>query len=405
MTTEDHAATPLDLLPLSARLARMNARDAAVPALVAAAADQVAALVDRAVAVLRGGGRVMYLGAGSAGRIAAQDAAEVGPTYGVEGAFVAVVAGGADALRDAAEGLEDDEEAAAADLDAAGLRPGDVLVAVSASGSTPYTRAGAAHARRRGATTAAVVCTAGSPIAHEADLAVVVPVGPEVVEGSTRLTAGTAQKLVLNQLSTLAMVELGHVYGNLMIGVRAENAKLRARAHRAVAAASGRPDAEVDAALTAAQGQARVALVLLRLDVDAEAARERLAASGGDVRAALGERASAARLHTDPRAGRATGTAVGSTSAARRSPPGSSTCVGSSPPASRSAHRRPPTSSTGPWPTSWPVCGRRPARPSAWPPPGWSTPRTASSPPSTSVGWADPCATTSPRCSATPWWW
>jgi N-acetylmuramic acid 6-phosphate etherase len=304
MTGHDTDLEPaeFDLMPLAGRLAVMNRADAAVPALVADAAAQVADLVERAVAVLRAGGRVVYLGAGSAGRIAALDAAEVGPTYGVEGAFVAVVAGGAAALCDAAEGLEDDEDAAGADLDAVGLGAGDLLVAVSASGSTPYTRAGLAHGRARGAACAAVVCAAGSPMAREADLAVVVPVGPEVVEGSTRLAAGTAQKLVLNQLSTLAMVGLGHVYGNLMIGVRAENAKLRARARRAVVSAAGldgsaggdRGDAvdgdAVDAALAGAGGEARVAVVMLRLGVDAQAARARLAAVAGDVRAALGER-------------------------------------------------------------------------------------------------------------------
>ncbi len=264
--------------------------------------------------MLRSGGRVVYLGAGSAGRIAAQDAAEVGPTYGVEGAFVAVVAGGVDALRDAAEGLEDDGDAAVADLAAVGLAAGDLLVAVSASGTTPYTLAGLVEGRRRGAVTAAVVCAPGTPMAREADLAVVVPVGAEVVEGSTRLAAGTAQKLVLNQLSTLAMVRLGHVYGNLMIGVRVENAKLRARARRAVALASGCPEDAVEAALTAADGDAKVALVLLRLGVDADSARARLAAVSGDVRAALGERSPRPRLHAAPRAvGVAVGVDVGGT--------------------------------------------------------------------------------------------
>jgi N-acetylmuramic acid 6-phosphate etherase len=308
----DDAFAQLDLLPLPERLALLNRAEAAVPHLVAAAADQVARLVECAVAVLRAGGRVIYLGAGSAGRIAAQDAAEVGPTYGVDGAFVAVVAGGA--LRDAAEGLEDDEEAAVADLDAVALGPRDLLVGVSASGSTPYTRAGLAAARRRGAACAAVVCSPGSPLAREADLAVVVLVGPEVVEGSTRLAAGSAQKLVLNQLSTLAMVELGHVYGNLMIGVRAENAKLRVRARRAVALASGRPDAEVDAALAAADGEARVALVMLKLGVDAEDARARLTRTAGDVRATLGERRPVPRPGVPRReAGTAVGVDVGGT--------------------------------------------------------------------------------------------
>ena len=169
---------PLDLMPTAERLALMNRHDAAVPALVAGAAASVAALVELAVEVLRGGGRVVYVGAGSAGRIAAQDAAEVGPTYGVEGAFVAVVAGGAGALRDAAEGLEDEEDAAVADLREVGLTGSDLLVAVSASGTTPYTLAALAEGRRRGAACAALVCATGSPMERTADLAVVVPVGP-----------------------------------------------------------------------------------------------------------------------------------------------------------------------------------------------------------------------------------
>ena len=307
----------LDLLPLADQLAVMNRKDAVVPGLVAGAADQVILLVERAVDVLRAGGRVVYLGAGSAGRIAAQDAAEVGPTFGIEDAFVAVVAGGANALRDAAEGLEDDEDAAVADLAGAGLSGADLLVAVSASGTTPYTRAALAEARRRGATCAAVVCAPGSPMADEADLAVVVPVGSEIVEGSTRLAAGTAQKLVLNQLSTLAMVALGHVYGNLMIAVRAENLKLRARVRRAVVAASGQDADTVEEALTAADGDAKVALVALRLDMDAATARARLAAAAGDVRAALGERtalASSSRPRVATRVGAAAvGVDVGGT--------------------------------------------------------------------------------------------
>jgi N-acetylmuramic acid 6-phosphate etherase len=282
---------PLDLLPLREQLARMHDHEAAVPGLVAAAAGQVAALVERAVAVVRAGGRVVYLGAGSAGRIAAQDAAEVGPTFGVpEGTVLAVVAGGAQRLQDAAEGLEDDEDAAAADLDAVGLSSRDLLVAVSASGSTPYTRAGLRVARQRRSVSAAVVCAAGSPMAREADHAVVVPIGAEVVRGSTRLAAGTAQKLVLNQLSTLTMVRLGHVYGDLMIGVRPDNTKLRARVLRAVAIASGGSEAQAAAALEAAGGNGRVALIVARLGVPAEDARRLLAAAGDDVRAALGER-------------------------------------------------------------------------------------------------------------------
>ena len=286
---------PWDLAPLSAQLHRMNAKDAGVPAAVAAASGQVATVVDAATAAIRAGGRLVYLGAGSAGRLAQLDAAEVGPTFGVpEGTVLAVVAGGAAVLQDAAEDLEDDADAAAVDLATVGFGAGDLLLAVSASGRTPYTLAGLRLARGLGARTAALVCAAGSPLAAEADLAVVVPTGREVVRGSTRLAAGTAQKIVLNQVSTLTMVALGHVYGDLMIAVRPANAKLRARALAAVTEASGRAEADASAELAAASGDAKVAVVALRTGLTTGQARQRLAAVHGDLRAALAERAAAA---------------------------------------------------------------------------------------------------------------
>lgn len=285
------ALDPFDLLPLPEQLRLLNARDALVPALVAAAAGQVAALVQLAVETVAAGGRVLYVGAGSAGRIAAQDAAEVGPTFGVaDDVFTAVVAGGAAALRDAAEGLEDDADAGRADLAAERPGPGCLVVGVSASGSTPYTVAAVREARRLGARTACVVNAPGSALEAAADVPVVVPTGAEAVEGSTRLAAGTAQKLVLNQVSTLTMTRLGHVYGRLMIGVRTDNAKLVARARRAVALAAGVGTHEAAQALEACGGDAKAAVVSLRLGVPAGRARELLARCAGDVRSVLGER-------------------------------------------------------------------------------------------------------------------
>jgi len=283
--------TPLDLLPLADQLARMNARDAAIPAVVAAAAPQVHAVVERTVTAVHAGGRVVYLGAGTPGRLGVLDAVELGPTFDVaDGSFVAVAAGRVDPLRGADDSQEDDAEAAVEHLDAVGLGAGDVLVAVSASGTTPYTLAGVRLARQRGAASVAIVCVPGSAMALEADLPVLLPVGREVLQGSTRLGAGTAQKLVLNQISTLTMVQLGRVYGDLMAYVRTDNIKLRARARGIVETASGRPGHAVAAALTAADGDARVALVSLRLGVGAQEARELLAAAGGDLRTAMGER-------------------------------------------------------------------------------------------------------------------
>ena len=186
------------------------------------------------------GGRLLYVGAGTSGRLALVDAAECVPTFGVPPTtVVAIVAGGAHAHAIAQESAEDDEEAGAADLIAVGVGPNDAVVGISAGGRTPYVLAALAAARAAGALTVALVCAAGSPIGAAADLEVVTPVGPEVIAGSTRMKAGTAQKLALNTISTVAMVQLGRTYGNLMVDVVASNEKLRNRARRAVAAATG----------------------------------------------------------------------------------------------------------------------------------------------------------------------
>jgi predicted NBD/HSP70 family sugar kinase len=204
---------------------------------------------------------------------------------------LAVVAGSTAAPPDAAGDLEDDSEAVVGDLEAVGVDAADLVLGVSASGRTPYTVTGLRFARRRGARTAALVCSVDSPMAAEADLSVVVPTGAEVVRGSTRLAAGTAQKLVLDQLSTLTMAALGHVSGELMIGARPDSAELRDRSLRAVAEAAGATVEQARAAVEAAGGDAKVALVSLRRNASAGDARAALDAVGGDLRAALGERA------------------------------------------------------------------------------------------------------------------
>lgn len=283
----DPATADLDLMATAAQVDRILAGDAAVLRVVQAAAASISAVIDEVVPRMRAGGRLLYVGAGSAGRIAALDAAEVGPTFGVPGCLVsAVSAEGVGALVDATGGLEDDREAGQADIVASGVGVRDVVLAVSASGSTPYTVAAAEQARSVGALTVALVGNAGSLLADVADLTIVVATGPEAIAGSTRLRAGTAQKIVLNLLSTLVMVQLGHTYGNRMIGVRMDNDKLRARARRMLADTAGVDDATAAAALDSA-GDAKTALVMLLTGRTVAQARDALARSGGRVREAL----------------------------------------------------------------------------------------------------------------------
>ena len=260
----------------------LNEADATVPDAVAAAGDALAAAIDAIVERLRRGGRLIYVGAGTSGALAALDAAECGATFGSPaGEVVAVVAD-----RDADE---DDRAAATNALLELALRPEDCVVAVSASGSTPFVLAALEAARERGVLSVAVAGARDSKAAALADHNVAVAVGPEVVAGSTRLKGGTAQKLVLNTISTVTMIRLGRTYGGLMIAVTPGNEKLRQRARRNVVLASGAPEERVDEALEAAAGDARVALVSLLAGVDATAARERLETSGGSVRKAAEE--------------------------------------------------------------------------------------------------------------------
>jgi N-acetylmuramic acid 6-phosphate etherase len=283
------AAADLDLLPTEAQVALLCAQDRAAVAAVDAARGQLVAAIDAAAVRLRRGGRLIEVGAGTPGRLAVLDAAECYPTFGVDdGLVLGIMAGGTDALTHAVEYGEDDRLAGAADLARVAVGPDDVVMAVSASGRTPYVRGAIEAAAAAGALTIGVVNNPGSPIAAECDLAVEVLTGPEAVSGSTRLKAGTAQKLVLNTVSTLLMVKLGHTYGDLMINVSASNSKLRWRSQRVVAQATGAPAGAVADALVAAGGDAKVATVMLLAGVDVGAARDRLAAAHGHVRAAVG---------------------------------------------------------------------------------------------------------------------
>jgi N-acetylmuramic acid 6-phosphate etherase len=277
-----------DLLPLLDQARLMNEEDRGVPAVVGTVLPQIADAVTRIAQALRGGGRLVYVGAGTSGRLAALDAVECPPTFGTDPDQVqAVLAGGPGTLTDAVEGAEDDERAGEREIDARAVGPKDVIVAIAASGTTPYVLAAARRARARGATTVAVTCVAGSPIAAACDLAITPVVGPEVIAGSTRLKAGTAQKLVLNMLSTLAMVQLGKVYGNLMVDLRVTNEKLRRRAVRIVAAAAAVAEPHAADALARAGGRVPVAIVMLATRTTAEAAAARLARAGGSLRRAV----------------------------------------------------------------------------------------------------------------------
>lgn len=252
------------------------------------ALPEIAAAAGAIAARMRAGGRLFYLGAGTPGRLAVLDAAEMGPTYSApDGLVIPLMAGGEAALLRAAEGAEDDPEAAGAALDAHGLAPGDAVVGIAASGRTPFVVGGLRHARACGALTVAIANNPASPAADAAEIAIEVLTGPEPIAGSTRMLAGTSQKIVLNALSTSAMVALGRTYGNRMVDLRATNAKLRRRAARIVREITGADEAASAAALAQAGGRVKPALVMLMAGVDAAEAERRLAAAGGRVREAL----------------------------------------------------------------------------------------------------------------------
>jgi N-acetylmuramic acid 6-phosphate etherase len=266
----------------------MNGEDAAVPAAVAARLPEIAAAVDAVAARMSRGGRLVYAGAGTAGRLGVLDASECPPTFNTEPRqVVGLIAGGPEAMVTSVEGAEDSAELARADLDALALAADDTVVGVSASGRTPYAIGAVEHARALGALTVGLACNAGSALAAAAEHGIEVVTGPELITGSTRLKAGTAQKLVLNMLSTITMIRLGKTYGNLMVDVRASNEKLRARSRRIVALATGAGDEEIERALAATDGEVKHAILTLLADVDGPTAARLLEDSDGHLRAAL----------------------------------------------------------------------------------------------------------------------
>lgn len=288
--TEQQNTASLDLDGKSAlEIAQiMNAEDAKVPHAVSAALSQVAKVIDMVADAIGRKGRLIYVGAGTSGRLGALDSSECPPTFNTDPKTIRyVIAGGEKALGNAVEANEDSPEFGRRDI--AKLKPGkkDVVVGIAASGRTPYTIAACEYARKKGAKTACVVCNTGSPLAAAVDVAIEIEVGPEVLAGSTRLKAGTAQKLVLNMITTGAMARLGYIYGNLMVNVHLKNAKLVERGIGIVQKAAGVDRERAIRALEIAKNRVPVALVMLKAGVGKAEAEKRLKRANGHVRKAI----------------------------------------------------------------------------------------------------------------------
>ncbi|MGI5426696.1 N-acetylmuramic acid 6-phosphate etherase [Streptomyces sp. CA-179760] len=278
----------IDRLPTLDIARLMNGEDATVAGAVAARLPQIAAAIDAVAERMARGGRLVYAGAGTAGRLGILDASECPPTFNTDPTQVlGLIAGGPQAMVTSVEGAEDSRELARTDLESLDLTPDDTVVGISASGRTPYAIGAVEYARTRGSLTVGLACNPGSPLGAAADHGIEIVVGPELLTGSTRLKAGTAQKLVLNMLSTITMIRLGKTYGNLMVDVRASNDKLRARSHRIVALATGASDEEIEQALKATDGEVKNAILTLLADVDGPTAARLLEQSDGHLRAAL----------------------------------------------------------------------------------------------------------------------
>ncbi|MBA6440794.1 MULTISPECIES: N-acetylmuramic acid 6-phosphate etherase [Streptomyces] len=281
--------TELDRMPVSELLSVMNAEDQTVALAVRDALPQIEAAVEAVAESLRRGGRLIYLGAGTSGRIGLLDAVECPPTFGTSpDQVVGLLSGGPGAFVMAVEGAEDEPARAVDDLEKIGVNDRDTVVGLAASGRTPYVVGGLKHAAAQGAVTVSVACNRDTVVSRYADIPIEVPTGPEVLTGSTRLKGGTAEKMVCNMLSTASMVRVGKVYGNLMVDVRASNEKLVDRARRIVVEATG-TDADTAAeALRAADGHAKTAIVMLLARCTAEEAARRLNLAHGDTRTAVG---------------------------------------------------------------------------------------------------------------------
>ena len=278
----------IDLFPTERVLKIINAEDALVANAVAAAIPQITKVVDTATESIRAGGRVIYVGTGTSGRLAVVDAAECPPTFSIPPEWIqAVMAGGSKALTQAAESAEDDREKAAADLRARKLTKDDLVIGIAASGNTPYTIAALEFAKSKGAKTAAIVCVENSVMSKTAGLAVYTAVGPEVISGSTRMKAGTAQKLVLNMISTAVMIKLGMTYSNWMINVSMTNEKLRERGQHIIQEILGVKPQDAAELVEASGSNLKVAVIMGATGCSREDAEKRLAQANGNLRAVI----------------------------------------------------------------------------------------------------------------------
>ena len=274
--------TPLEIVRV------INAEDVKVAQAVEQVLPDVARAIEAIAARLRRGGRLIYFGAGTSGRLGALDASECPPTFNISPeTVVACIAGGPQALERAHEDQEDSAEAGQADAERLEIEGADAVVGITASGRTPYVRGALAWARERGALTIGLACNAQAPLEQEVDIMIAPLVGPEVISGSTRLKAGTAQKMVLNMLSTGTMILLGKTFGNLMVDVQATNYKLQRRALSIVRQATGLDEVAASSLLNASSGEVKTAILSARAGIPPEEARERLAAHGGVLRDAL----------------------------------------------------------------------------------------------------------------------
>ena len=279
----------IDLFPTERVLKIINSEDALVPAAIAAAIPDIAKLVDMAVQSIRDGGHVVYVGAGSSGRIAITDAAEIPPTFSAPAEWIqAVIAGGTKAFTKATEGAEDEGERAATDLKSKKLSPKDLVIGIAAAGRTPYTLAALEVAKKKGTKTAAIVNAENTPMSKIADITVYVAVGPEVITGSTRMKAGTAQKLVLNMISTATMVRLGMTYSNWMINVSMTNGKLRDRGKHILQEILGVKPSAAEKLVEASGANLKVAVIMGATGCDRMEAEKQLAAAKGNLRTVLG---------------------------------------------------------------------------------------------------------------------
>jgi N-acetylmuramic acid 6-phosphate etherase len=269
----------------------INEEDKTVAHAVSLVLDRVAEAVDRVAERLGAGGRLFYAGTGTSGRLGVLDASECPPTYGVSPDLVrGIIAGGYDALHKAVEGAEDNHDQAARDLDAFAVSPSDAVVAVSASGNTPYTLGALQHAKGIGAAAIAITCNPDSRMASEADISIAPVVGPEIIAGSSRMKAGTAQKMILNMISTATMIRLGLVYGNLMSNLQAKNEKLVGRACAILTEETGIGAEDAARVFEQSGRDLRIALLMARLGVSGDDAAQMIESHGGSVRRAIDER-------------------------------------------------------------------------------------------------------------------